>query len=294
MKKKKIIVVGANGQLGSEINVLSPLYPQYEFVFLSEANLSILDFDAVRSVFKVTKPDYLINCAAYTAVDKAEADREIALKVNAEAVSYIAVLCEEYKTGFIHISTDYVFDGNASVPYKPDDITNPQSVYGDTKLAGERLAFRNNPSTILIRTAWVYSEFGHNFVKTMIRLMKEREEIKVVNDQVGTPTYAADLADAIMKIISSEKWVPGIYHFSNAGIISWYDFALAIKEETGSNCRVLPVPTSQYPTSAKRPAFSVLDTSKISVTYSLQITNWRGSLLKCLKRLTTLLPQHED
>lgn len=285
MEKKKIIVVGATGQLGSEINMLSQHYPQYEFIFLSEADLSILDFEAVRKVFEHHKPAFLINCAAYTAVDKAETDRETAFKVNAEAVSFMAVLCNEYQTGFIHISTDYVFDGTSVVSYKPEDATNPQSVYGTTKLEGEKLAFENNPSTILIRTAWVYSEFGHNFVKTMIRLMKEREEINVVNDQVGSPTYAADLAEAILKIISSGNWVPGIYHFTNSGIISWYDFAIAIKEETESNCRVNPITTLQYPTTAKRPAFSVLDTSKIETVYSIRMNHWRDSLKNCLAKL---------
>lgn len=285
MEKKKIIVVGATGQLGSEINMLSQHYPQYEFIFLSESDLSILDFEAVRKVFEHQKPAFLINCAAYTAVDKAETDRETAFKVNTEAVSFMAALCNEYQTGFVHISTDYVFDGTSDVPYKPKDVTNPQSVYGTTKLEGEKLAFENNPSTILIRTAWVYSEFGHNFVKTMIRLMNEREEINVVNDQVGAPTYAADLADAILKIISSGNWVAGIYHFTNTGVISWYDFAVAIKEEIKSNCRVNPISTSQYPTPAKRPAFSVLDTSKIETVYSIRMSHWRDSLKNCLAKL---------
>ncbi len=287
MEKKKIIVVGATGQLGSEINMLSRHYPQNEFIFLSESDLSILDFEAVRKVFEHQKPAFLINCAAYTAVDKAETDRETAFKVNTEAVSFMAALCNEYQTGFVHISTDYVFDGTSDVPYKPEDATNPKSVYGATKLEGEKLAFENNPSTVLIRTAWVYSEFGHNFVKTMIRLMNEREEINVVNDQVGSPTYAADLADAILKIISSGNWVPGIYHFTNSGIISWYDFAIAIKEEIESNCRVNPITTLQYPTPAKRPAFSVLDTSKIETVYSIRMNHWRGSLKNCLVKLET-------
>jgi len=287
VEKKKIIVVGATGQLGSEINMLSRHYPQYEFIFLSESDLSILDFEAVRKVFEHQKPAFLINCAAYTAVDKAETDRETAFKVNTEAVSFMAALCNEYQTGFVHISTDYVFDGTSDVPYKPEDATNPKSVYGATKLEGEKLAFENNPSTVLIRTAWVYSEFGHNFVKTMIRLMNEREEINVVNDQVGSPTYAADLADAILKIISSDNWVPGIYHFTNSGIISWYDFAIAIKEETESNCMVNPITTLQYPTPAKRPAFSVLDTSKIETVYSIRMNHWRGSLKNCLAKLET-------
>ena len=288
MEKKKIIVVGATGQLGSEINMLSPQYLQYEFIFLSEADLSILDFEAVKNIFKEYAPAYLINCAAYTAVDKAETDSETAYKVNAEAVSFIAALCNEHKTGFIHISTDYVFEGNAALPYKPEDLPNPQSVYGATKLAGEKLAFLNNPSTVLIRTAWVYSEFGHNFVKTMIRLMKEREEIRVVSDQVGSPTYAADLAEAILRIISSAKWVPGIYHFTNTGIISWFDFAVAIKEATGSTCLVTPISTAQYPTPAKRPAYSVLDTSKIEDIYSVKPSKWQDSLKICLEKLKIL------
>lgn len=283
--KKKILVVGATGQLGSELQKLSSAYGAFDFIFLSEAELSILDYERLTQWFEEIKPAFLINCAAYTAVDKAETDKEIAWKVNAEAVGQMAVLCREYQTGFVHISTDYVFEGNSTQPYKADDKPAPQSVYGTTKLEGEKLAFQNNPSTILIRTAWVYSEFGNNFVKTMLRLMGDRDEISVVNDQVGAPTYAADLAEAIMQIISSGKWVPGIYHYSNAGKISWFDFAVAIREESGGTCKVNPIKTSQYPTPAKRPAYSLLDTSKIEEVYAVRIKNWRESLRECLKRL---------
>jgi dTDP-4-dehydrorhamnose reductase len=224
-------------------------------------------------------------------VDKAETDRDLAFQVNAEAVGILAAVCNEYGTLFIHISTDYVFDGTATTPYRPDSITNPQSVYGATKLEGERQAIQLNPASIIIRTSWVYAEFGKNFVKTMLRLMNEKDEITVVNDQIGSPTYAADLAEAILHIIKSANWHPGIYHFSNTGIISWYDFAMEIKNQIQSNCLVKPIPTSAYLTPAKRPAYSVMDTSKISNTYQLVLKDWKASLAICLAKLKTAQQQ---
>lgn len=292
----KIMVTGSTGQLGTELQKLSVAYPDFDYIFLSEEDLSILDFERVRHFFDLHQPHYLVNCAAYTAVDRAESDKEIAYKVNADAVGFLAGLCCEYNTRFVHISTDYVFDGTASEPYKTDDKTNPQSVYGASKLEGEKLAFQNNPDTILIRTSWVYSEFGNNFVKTMMRLMNERDEINVVNDQFGSPTYAADLADVILQIIvtlpslnlSSNSYrnsTHGIYHYTNEGIINWYDFALAIKELIGSTCKINPISTAQYPTPAKRPAYSALDKSKITAVYNIKLKDWKTSLFACISLL---------
>jgi dTDP-4-dehydrorhamnose reductase len=285
--KPTILVTGANGQMGNELQVLAPGFSEYRFLFVAKEDLSIADTDAIKKYFSNHKIDYCINCAAYTAVDRAETDRSTAFLINAVAVATLAKICEENKTQLIHISTDYVFDGTASQPYKETDKTNPVSVYGKSKLQGESWAMQNAPSTIIIRTAWLYSSFKANFVKTMLRLMKEKESINVVSDQFGCPTYAADLAVAIMQIIASNqsKTKPGIYHYSNAGITNWYEFADAIKKMTGSNCIVNPIATAQYPTVAKRPAYSVLDTAKIKETFKLHIPNWKASLEKCLALL---------
>jgi dTDP-4-dehydrorhamnose reductase len=284
-ERGKILVTGANGQLGSELKAIAPSFPQFDFVFLLREDLFIYDVNSVETIFKKNKPQYFINCAAYTAVDKAESEKELAFQINAEAVGILASVCKEYNTSFIHVSTDYVFDGTATISYKEGSPTNPQSVYGASKLEGEKLAFQNNPSAIIIRTAWVYSEFGKNFVKTMLKLMSEREEINVVCDQLGSPTYAADLAAAIMKIIADGNWQPGIYNYSNEGVISWYDFAVAIKAEAGLSCKINPITTIQYPTPAKRPAWSVLDKTKIQQTFGVNIPDWKGSLYICLSRL---------
>jgi dTDP-4-dehydrorhamnose reductase len=281
----KILVTGSNGQLGKELKQLASSFPQFDFIFLSREDLPIHHFELVRNFFEVYHPAYLINCAAYTAVDKAESEKDLAFQINAEAVGVLAAVCKEYHTSFIHISTDYVFDGTAAAPYKEDSPTNPQSVYGASKLEGEKQAMQFNPDAIIIRTSWVYSQFGKNFVKTMLKLMSEREEINVVNDQVGSPTYAADLAAAIIKIITEGKWQPGIYNYSNEGVISWFDFATAIKEATGLTCKLHPVPASQYPTPAKRPAWSVLDKTKIQQTFGIKPRDWKESLFTCLSHL---------
>jgi len=283
--KQKILVTGANGQLGKELQELSGELLVFDFIFLSREELSIHDAESVKQAFKKHAPQYCINCAAYTAVDKAETDKENAFLINSEATGILAAVCKEYNTRFIHISTDYVFDGKATTPYKTDAATNPQSVYGESKLQGEQKAIAHNDQTVIIRTSWVYSAFGKNFVKTMLRLMSEKPEINVVNDQVGSPTYAADLAKAILSIVSSGNWYPGIYHFSNKGVISWYDFAVAIKELSGSHCVVNPIPGSAYPTPAKRPSYSVMDTSRIVEVYGIELEDWKSSLIKCLKRL---------
>jgi dTDP-4-dehydrorhamnose reductase len=282
---EKILVTGAGGQLGQEIAALVDSFPQFEFIIVGKDELPVQDEARLRAVFSSQLPAYLINCAAYTAVDKAEADKETAWSINAIAPGILAKVCSEFRTKFIHISTDYVFDGDSSVPYKEDDPTGPQGVYGASKLEGEHMVTAENEDAIIIRTAWVYSSFGKNFVKTMLRLMKEKTEIGVVNDQFGSPTYAADLAEGIMHIINSGKWEPGIYHFSNNGVISWYELATAIKEHIQSACKVNPISTVQYPTPAKRPAYSVLDTGKISRTFEMRIKEWEVSLKNCLSLL---------
>lgn len=293
----KILVTGSNGQLGKELKKIAASFPQFDFIFLSKEDLPIHHFEMVRHYFNTYQPQYLINCAAYTAVDRAEQEKDRAFHINGEAVGVLAAVCKEHHCKFIHISTDYVFDGIATVPYKEDSLTNPQSVYGASKLEGEKQALQFNPGSIIIRTSWLYSEYGKNFVRTMVKLMKEKDEINVVNDQIGSPTYAADLADAILQIIifntqhlpagqaGSTLNIQGIYHFSNEGIINWYEFAVAIKELIGSNCKINPIPTSQYPTLAKRPAYSGLDKTKIQNTFDIQLKDWKDSLAVCLGNL---------
>ena len=283
--KKTILVTGANGQVGREFQLLSLHFKNYTFLFATKEDLSIADENAVTNFFENNKIDVCINCAAYTAVDKAETEKEIATSVNATAVGYLAKACKNHLANFIHISTDYVFDGNGSNPYKENDTTNPVNFYGQTKLQGELNAIKENDQSIIIRTAWVYSSFGNNFVKTMMRLMNERETIGVVNDQYGCPTYAADLAAAIMQIIVSNNFVAGIYHYSNKGKISWFDFAREIADQIQSTCVVNGITTSQFPTPAARPSYSVLDTTKISSTYDTVIPEWNDSLQKCLALL---------
>ncbi|MBL7739952.1 MAG: dTDP-4-dehydrorhamnose reductase [Chitinophagaceae bacterium] len=290
MNKPGILVTGAGGQLGSELQQLAPSYPQYEFVFLSGKELPIDHTEQVRKAFSSYHPRYCINCAAYTAVDKAESEKEQAFMVNSEAVGVLASVCKEYDSRFIHISTDYVFDGKAVVPYKENDPVNPQSVYGASKLEGERQAIFADPDTVIIRTSWVYSAYGKNFVKTMMKLMGERNEVKVVSDQQGSPTYAADLAEALLTIIGKDQspsgeWHPGIYHFSNEGAITWYELAVAIREMTNAGCVVNAIPTSQYPTPAQRPAYSVLDKKKIQQVFGIQLKEWRQSLSGCIQKI---------
>lgn len=283
-EKKTILVTGANGQLGNEMRVASASYTSYNFLFVTKDDLPIDDMDAVKKYFTDHPIDYCVNCAAYTAVDKAETEPEKALLINATAVGNLAAVCKASNALFIHISTDYVFDGTATVPYTEDHPVAPVNTYGATKLKGEELAQQNNPGSIIIRTSWVYSSFGNNFVKTMLRLMKEREQLNVVSDQEGCPTYAADLANAIMQIITSGKAFehPGIYNYSNTGVINWYQFADSIKELSGSKCVVHPIPSSNYPTPAKRPSYSVMDTAKIQQIFNIVIPFWKDSLQKCL------------
>lgn len=282
---KKIIVTGANGQVGKELQQLSTSYPGFDFVFTTRHELSLDNPDVITHFIEENQPHCFINCAAYTAVDKAESEKELAYKINAEAPGIIATACKKNNTRLIHISTDYVFNGLGNEPYKESDATDPVNFYGASKLEGEKRVTQFNPDSIIIRTAWVYSVFGNNFVKTMLRLMGERDQINVVSDQFGTPTYAADLAEAILQIISSEQWNAGIYHFSNEGNISWYDFAVAIKEVSGSSCKVNPITTSEYPTPAKRPYYSVLDKTKIQQTFHIPIKDWKTSLSVFMERV---------
>jgi dTDP-4-dehydrorhamnose reductase len=286
-----ILVTGANGQLGKELRAIAGFYPDYTFLFTDKEQLPIDNIEILRSYFSAQPIHYCINCAAYTAVDKAETEKESAFAINATAVGNLAAVCKEFNAQLIHISTDYVFDGTGKQPYKETDTTNPVNVYGQSKLQGEQLALQNNPSTIIIRTSWVFSSFGNNFVKKMLRLMKERESINVVNDQYGCPTYAADLAGAIMTIIKSKvksknsKIEDQVFNYCNTGVINWYQFAVAIKELTQSNCIVNPIPTTQYPTPAKRAAYTALDTTLIKNTFGITIPEWKESLRKCLELL---------
>ncbi len=285
-----ILVTGANGQLCKEIKDLSAAYPGFVFKFLAKEDLSIDDAAMVHGYFEMNRPAFCINCAAYTAVDKAETDRETAMRINGHATGILADACKSNGARFIHISTDYVFDGTTQTPYREEDITDPVNFYGSTKLEGEKQAMVHNPESLVIRTSWVYSAHGSNFVKTMIRLMKERTSLNVVNDQFGSPTYAADLAAALLVIIHKTQageiaWQPGYYHYSNEGIISWYDFAVAIKDLTGSSCLVYPIPTSAYPTPAKRPAYSAFNKSKITASWQLSIPDWQTSLAKAILKM---------
>lgn len=290
MKKTPIVVTGSNGQLGKELQQLTNNYAQFEFHFLGRDTMPIDHFETVKNVLQKIQPHYLINCAAYTAVDKAENDKDAAFRINAEAVGILAEVCKKHNIKFIHISTDYVFDGTKSDAYQEDDNTNPLGVYGMSKLRGEQLATEKNPDSLILRTSWVYSSYGNNFVKTMIRLMKEKTTLNVVSDQIGSPTYAADLAQAILTIIANHQqtaanWHPGIFHYSNEATISWYDFAVAIKEIIGSSCVVHPIPTSAYPTPVKRPLFSLMDKRKFVSTFNIPLKPWKVSLKDCIKLL---------
>lgn len=286
-EKNTILITGANGQLGKEMQVIATAYPNYHFIFVTKEELPIDNIEAVDSFFISNQINYCVNCAAYTAVDKAEIEPEQAMLINATAVGNLARVCKIYDAVFIHVSTDYVFDGTADTPYKEDHPVSPVNMYGATKLKGEQLALQNNTGTIIIRTSWVYSSFGNNFVKTMLRLMKDRAQLNVVSDQQGCPTYAADLAGAIMQIINSDqaKMYPGIYNYSNTGITNWSLFAGEIKDLSGSKCIVNPIPSSEFPTPAKRPSYSVMDTNKIQHTFNISIPFWKDSLKKCFDLL---------
>jgi dTDP-4-dehydrorhamnose reductase len=286
MTTEKILITGSNGQLGSELNTLASSLVGFNFLFHDVDTLDITDLKSLTGFFKEHKPGYIINCAAYTAVDKAETDIEKAYLINDNALENLAKVAIQFNARIIHISTDYVFDGINHRPYIETDLTNPASVYGKSKLAGEK-HLENLTNAIIIRTAWLYSSFGNNFVKTVIRLGKERQELRMICDQVGTPTYAADLANAIVQILKKsvghqDGFVPGIYHYSDEGACSWYDFASEIISQSNLSCKVSPIGTKDYPTPAKRPPYSVFNKSKIKETFGIEIPWWKDSLKVCL------------
>lgn len=283
--KEKILVTGAKGQLGSELAVLSKNYTQFEWVFTDREELDLCDLVALETKLTTINPQFIINCAAHTAVDRAESEPELADVLNHQAVAVLAKWSQANGCKLIHVSTDYVFDGTAATALTETALTNPINVYGLTKLAGEKASLQENPNSIIIRTSWVYSSFGNNFVKTMSRLMQERDRLNVVNDQIGSPTYAADLAQAIMTILIHDNWQAGIYNFSNEGEISWYEFALAIKEIGGFYCEISGISSSAYPTPAKRPKYSLLDKGKIKEVYGVEVPEYASSLQKCMGML---------
>jgi len=283
-----ILVTGGNGQLGSELKELAPAYANYHFIFTDVENLDICDHNAVATFIDKNNINTIINCAAYTAVDKAEEQFELADKINHLAVANFAQIAKDKNIQLVHISTDYVFDGTNHKPYTETDSPNPESVYGKTKLAGEQVMQYINPAnSIIIRTSWVYSSYGNNFVKTMLRLGKEREELNVVVDQIGTPTHAADLAKAILTILPKIKnEAVEILHYSNEGVCSWFDFAKAIFKMQGLPVKVKPIESAEYPTPAKRPFYSVLNKTSIKEKYQLEVPYWKNSLDCCLKLIT--------
>lgn len=284
---KSVLVTGANGQLGNALQKRTNRFPEWKFFFTDVDTLDICNKEQLTEYVRLNGIEYILNCAAYTAVDKAEDDAERCMRINRDAVRHIGEVAHERGVRVIHISTDYVFDGKGQRPYREDDPTGPVSVYGKTKLAGEQALLQTLDEAIIIRTAWLYSEVGNNFVKTMLRAGTERSELNVVSDQLGTPTYAGDLADAMLNTLTHPTFIPGIYHFSNEGICSWYDFALKIMEASGLTCSIHPITTKEYPTRAVRPAYSVLDKTKIKETFGLQIPLWEESLTGCVQALIT-------
>jgi len=283
----KILVTGASGQLGSEIRVLSHNYPHHHFIFVDKDVMPLDNLQEVVKVLDSEKPQIIISAGAYTAVDLAESEGDLVDVINHLSVASIAAWTKTNQAKLIHISTDYVFDGNQEQPLKEDQPTDPINLYGLSKLRAEKAILQSAADAIVIRTAWVYSNFGANFVKTMIRSMSERDEINVISDQVGSPTYARDLAQAILDIVHSQNWEKGIYHYSNEGKISWYDFAMEIQRLKNLDCIINPIPTSQYPTPAKRPKFSLLDKAKIKNQFGIVIPDWKVSLIEMLNNETT-------
>lgn len=285
----KILVTGANGQVGNELQHLAAAIPEWEFVFTDYQELDITDKSAVLDFFNQHQFSYCLNCAAYTAVDKAESEPDRAMLLNVTGVEHLAAACAQHGAFFIQLSTDYVYHNAQNTPFKEDDAVKPQSVYARTKYGGDLAALSLNPASMVIRTSWVYSSFGHNFVQTMLRLGKERPELGIIFDQIGTPTYARDLAAVMLKTIDSmeqgqveRQTMTGVFHYSNEGVTSWYDFALAIFEMRGISCHVKPIETKDYPTPATRPPFSLLNKGKIKAALKIEIPHWRESLKACL------------
>jgi dTDP-4-dehydrorhamnose reductase len=284
-----ILITGSNGQLGNELKVVSKNYYGYDFIFTDIDSLDITNYGQTSEFIKKTGPDWIINCAAYNLVDKAESEPDQAVLINGIAVKNIAESIKGTECRFIHVSTDYVYDGKSNLPYDENVIPNPLTAYGRSKLEGEKYALQHHGSMV-IRTSWLYSSFGNNFVKTILRHGAEKESLNVVFDQTGTPTYAADLAEAIMSIVSGVirnqvAMNAGIYNYSNEGVCTWYDFASEIIREAGLSCKVLPVLSAEFKQIAQRPTYSVMDKRKIKENYGLSIPHWRTSLLKCIKLL---------
>jgi dTDP-4-dehydrorhamnose reductase len=287
MQNKLVLVTGAKGQLGSEINELIHGYSQYDFLFVDVEELDLSQHKYIVDFLQEKQPDIIINCAAYTAVDKAEEEEELAEKVNHLAIKSIAEIAKEKNISVIHVSTDYVFNGKNFKPYSEDDQTNPNAIYGSSKLNGEKALLAINPSnSIIIRTAWVYSSFGNNFIKTMMRLGRDKTELSVVYDQIGSPTYARDLAKAILDILPAIKNDQvEIYHYTDEGICSWYDLAVAIMSISELNCKITPIESKDYPTPATRPHYSVLNKAKIKENFQIDIPHWYESLCDCIKKI---------
>ncbi|MDC0415212.1 dTDP-4-dehydrorhamnose reductase [Gammaproteobacteria bacterium] len=282
-KKIKILITGCNGQLGKEIQLVAMRYPCYLFNFKNKSDLDISDMSSVKKTIQDNKPDFIINCAAYTAVDKAESQYEIAEAVNHLAVNNLVNICSQLSIGLIHISTDYVFDGLASRPYKENDSTSPQSVYGSTKLKGEEVLMESNlKNSLIIRTSWVYSRYENNFFSKILELTSRKNSLDIVSDQIGSPTYTKDLAVMLLMIIEKlDLAYPDIFHYSSTGQVSWFDFANEIVRLSGNQCLLNPINTDNYPTAAKRPKFSVLDNTKIKKKFNIEIPNWKESLYNC-------------
>lgn len=283
--KQTILVTGSKGQLGNELQMLVGRYPQFDFIFTDVEELDICNEKAVDAFFGSHQIDFLLNCAAYTAVDKAETDVEQCYEVNEKAPGLLGRAAARSGGKILHVSTDYVFDGKSYVPYTENMPVCPETVYGKSKLAGEQMLLNTCPDSIIVRTSWLYSSFGNNFVKTMLRLGREKDALKVVSDQVGTPTYAADLADALLKIVASGDFVRGIYHYSNEGVCSWYDFANSVFKIAGLKCELYPIDSKDYPVKTPRPHYSVLNKQKIKTTYRIQIPHWEDSLRRCINIL---------
>ena len=288
MRVKKVLVTGANGQLGWELQQAAKANPNFEFIFLDRSAMDLSNPDGLLKIIESYAPSAIINTAAYTAVDKAETEKSLARIINAEAVAELATIAKNKNIPFITYSTDYVFSGNAAIPYETDTQLAPVNYYGKTKADGEQMALGANPDSIIIRTSWVFSSHGNNFVKTMIRLMKERDSLNIVGDQQGRPTYARDLATASIQILNALNLglpIKGIYHFANPGETTWFDFAKKIKELAGLECTLTPINSDQFPTPAKRPNYSVLDTQKIEKELNLDIPHWELALSDCILQL---------